>query len=78
MFCSIDCYKASLLQAAGYSLKKIELSVFIELLVFLALFLDRVTDRVYIIVFPDCTGYGAVAPELTSPELFCDLGAPFE
>lgn len=70
--------KASPLQAAGYSLKKIELSVFIEFLVFLSLFFDIITNRVLVTVFPDCPSKVAVSPELRSPKLFLDLGASLE
>lgn len=65
---------ASPLQAARYSLQKIELSVFIEFLVFLFLFFGIITNRVLVTVFPDCPGKVAISPELRSPKLFLDLG----
>jgi len=42
------------------------------------LFFDIGTDRVLVTVFSDCPGKVAVGPELTSPELFLDLGTSFE
>jgi putative transposase len=59
--------------ASSGVLKELELSIFMELFISLTLFLDVMSDGVFITMFADRTGKVTVCPKFAPPQLFLDL-----
>jgi hypothetical protein len=60
--------------ASSGVLKELELSIFMQLFISLTLFLDVISDGVFITMLADRTSKVTICPKLATPQLFLDLG----